>query len=66
MDRGVNSSLMEQRINEMLGYLIGWDEVDKWWRTPHDAFNGLAPGDADLLEVYDYVEMCHKTARTWE
>lgn len=58
---------MEERINLMLSNLLGWEAVDEWWREPHDAFNGLPPGEVeDLMEVYDYVDMVHKASKTWD
>lgn len=56
---------MEVEINNMLALLIGWEEVDKWWNTPHDALGGM-PKDLDLVEVYDYVDLIFKTAQTWD
>ena len=48
--------ISRDRLDQILFGMLGNQElVDRWWTTPNRAFEMLAPEQADLVLVRDYL-----------
>jgi hypothetical protein len=46
----MSRALLKQRCEKMVVWLVGWQNANDWWYTPHMAFDRRTPKEQWLID----------------